>query len=59
MASNLVGRLETAIFLVNLVDIYLPLADRWTIWDASTTRPRAVLDSAQGDAVDLRSILHS
>jgi len=45
--------------LVNLVDIYLPLADRWTIWDASTMRPRAVLDSAQGNTVDLRSILHS
>jgi len=43
--------------LVNLVDLYLPLADRWTFWDSSTTRPRAVLDSEQGDPVDLRSIL--
>ena len=41
----------------NLVDLYLPLADRWTIWDSSTTRPTAVLDSAKDGAVDLRSIL--
>lgn len=43
--------------LENLVKIYLPLSDRWTIWDSSETRPRAVLDSEQGDAVDLPSIL--
>lgn len=43
--------------LENLVQIYLPLADRWTIWDSSETRPRAVLDSEQGDSADLPSIL--
>lgn len=41
----------------NLVDVYLPLAHRWTIWDSSATRPKAVLDSEQGNDMNLRSIL--
>lgn len=43
--------------LENLVDIYLPLADRWTIWDATSTRPAPLKDSFSATAADVRSIL--
>jgi len=41
----------------NLIDVYLALANRWTIWDSTSTKPVAVLDSAQGGTPSLRSIL--
>ena len=43
--------------LANLVDIYLPLADRWTIWDSTGTRPLPVLHSSRAAVADVRSIL--
>ena len=39
----------------NLVEIYLPLADRWTIWDATRTRPVPLFDSTRSSAADVRS----
>ena len=41
----------------NLVEIYLPLADRWAIWDATRTRPVPLFDSSRSSAADVRSIL--
>lgn len=43
--------------LRNLVDIYLPLADRWTLWDATRTRPLPLKDSFSASVADVRSIL--
>ena len=43
--------------LANLVEIYLPLADRWTLWDATPTRPMPLKDSFSATAADVRSIL--
>ena len=43
--------------LANLIDVYLEFADRWTIWNAETDRPVAMLDSATGFGLDGRSIL--
>ena len=43
--------------LENLVEIYLPLADRWTLWDATRTRPMPLRDSFSATAADVRSIL--
>lgn len=43
--------------LVNLVGIYLPLADRWTLWDSVATRPLPVLHSSRAAVADVRSIL--
>lgn len=45
--------------LVNLVEIYLPLVDRWTIWDATRTKPVPLLDSSRSTVTDVRSILPS
>lgn len=41
----------------NLIEVYLDLADRWTIWDATGTKPVAVLDSDAQSPRDVRSIL--
>lgn len=41
----------------NLVDVYLDLAHRWTIWDATTTKPAPVLDSKESSVRDVRSIV--
>lgn len=43
--------------LANLIDIYLPLADRWTIWDSAGTKPMPVLHSSRTAVADVRSIL--
>ena len=43
--------------LENLVEFYLPLADRWTIWDATRTKPVPLLHSSLATASDVRSIL--
>jgi predicted ABC-type ATPase len=43
--------------LANLVEIYLPLADRWTIWDATRTKPVPLFDSTRSTVADVRSIL--
>ncbi len=41
----------------NLVEIYLPLADRWTMWDATPTKPAPLFHSSWATASDVRSIL--
>jgi predicted ABC-type ATPase len=41
----------------NLVDVYLGLAHRWTIWNATDLRPVPVLHSSRSNASDARSIL--
>jgi predicted ABC-type ATPase len=43
--------------LQNLVNLYLPLADRWTVWDATATKPRPLLESHRASSEDVRSIL--
>ena len=43
--------------LENLVQIYLPLADRWTVWDATPTKPAPLFHSSWATAPDVRSIL--
>ena len=43
--------------LQNLVKLYLPLADRWTVWDAMATKPRPLLDFTRATEADVRSIL--
>jgi predicted ABC-type ATPase len=43
--------------LHNLVDFYLPLADRWTVWDSTGTRPKPLLHSSWASAMTARSIL--
>lgn len=43
--------------LQNLVKLYLPLADRWTVWDATATKPRPLLESRRASEADVRSIL--
>jgi len=43
--------------LLNLVNRYLPLADRWTVWDAGTSTPSPVLQSPTGSVEDVRRIL--
>lgn len=43
--------------LENLVQLYLPVADRWTMWDATSTRPVPLKDSFSATAADVRSIL--
>jgi predicted ABC-type ATPase len=43
--------------LQNLVKLYLPLSDRWTIWDATLTKPRPLLESHRDSERDVRSIL--
>jgi predicted ABC-type ATPase len=43
--------------LQNLVKLYLPLADRWTVWDATATKPRPLLESHRASEADVRSIL--
>jgi predicted ABC-type ATPase len=41
----------------NLIEVYLGLADRWTIWDATTSEPAALLTWSRNEASDVRSIL--
>lgn len=43
--------------LENLVEFYLALADRWTLWDATGTRPMPLKDSSSASVADARSIL--
>ena len=43
--------------IANLVEVYLDLADRWTVWDATTKEPTAVLDSDRQSVQDVRSIM--
>ena len=43
--------------LRNLVEFYLPLADRWTVWDATETKPMPLLHSSWASAMTARSIL--
>lgn len=41
--------------LDNLLGLYLPLADRWVIWDAELPKPMALLDSS---SCDVDSVQH-
>ncbi len=43
--------------LANLIEIYLPLADRWTIWDATRTKPTPLFDATRSTVANVRSIL--
>lgn len=43
--------------LINLVNVYLPLAHRWTVWDAGGPQPRAILDSPAATIQEARHIL--
>lgn len=45
--------------IANLVELYLPLADRWTVWDAGTSAPVPVLQSPESSIDDARRILRA
>lgn len=45
--------------LENLVNLYLPLADKWFVWDSTEFPPRALATSASHAISDVDRFLHS
>ena len=43
--------------LANLVHLYLPIADRWTVWNAGTSAPHPILQSPGASLGDVSRIL--